>query len=188
MGVFDRTSLMKVHMLLAAFMLPVAFMFLLTGGLYTWDIKGDYHTTSFDLVLDQPLTADKAALLDLVTAELKQRNIELPSGDAGIKQGGTSFLFAWTGANLDVVLEPTSNPLLAKLEVKDTSWYRQFVQLHKAKGGIAFKVYAALLAVSLFTLLFSGFILAWQLPKYRKLTATATGAGIAIFIAMVLAS
>ena len=74
MGVFDRTSLMKVHMLLAAFMLPVAFMFLLTGGLYTWDIKGDYHTTSFDLVLDQPLTADKAALLDLVTAELKQRN------------------------------------------------------------------------------------------------------------------
>jgi hypothetical protein len=27
-------------MLLAAFVFPVAFMFLLTGSLYTWDVKG----------------------------------------------------------------------------------------------------------------------------------------------------
>lgn len=186
MSIFDRTSLMKIHMALAAFILPVAFMFLLTGGLYTWGIKGDYHDSSIDLALEQPLVADKAVLHDLVSKELDQRGIGFPSGNAGVKLGGTSFRFEWTGANRDVVLEPTADPLLAKMQVKETSWYRQFVQLHKAKGGTAFKVYAAVLAVSLFALLFSGFILAWQLVKYRKLTAISTGAGIAVFIGMVL--
>jgi hypothetical protein len=45
---------------------------------------------------------------------------------------------------MDVIIEPTSQPLIAKLKVKNTSWHRQFVQLHKAKGGIPFKVYANL--------------------------------------------
>jgi len=188
MGFFDRPNLMKIHMLLAAFILPVAFMFLLTGGLYTWGIKGDYKTTGVELILDKPLEADKAALQDLVSKELQRRQIELPSGGAGLKKVGTSFQLEWTGSGLDVVLEPTANPLLAKMEIKKTDWHRRFVQLHKAKGGTGFKVYAAILAMSLFALLCTGFLLAWQLPKYRKPTAIATVSGIGVFVAMIIAS
>lgn len=188
MTFFDRPDLMKVHMLLAAFILPVALMFLLTGGFYTWGIKGDYETTSVELALDKPLEADKALLQDLVSKELQQRQIEPPSGHAGLKKVGTSFQLEWTGSDLDVVLEPTANPLLAKMEIKKTDWHRRFVQLHKAKGGTAFKAYAAIFATSLFALLCTGFMLAWQLPKYRKLTAIATVTGIGVFIAMVCAS
>ena len=105
-----------------------------------------------------------------------------------MKTGGTSFKLEWTGSDKDVVLEPTADSLSAKLTVKDTTWYRHLVQLHKAKGGQLFKVYAAVLAVSLAIILFSGFLMAWQVPKYRKLAAIFSTAGIGTFLLMVSAS
>ena len=184
----DRSVLMKIHMLLAAFILPVAFMFFTTGALYTWSIKGNYNTETYKLVLVNPLKSNLPVLIDLATKELDQRNISMPTGVAKIKEVGTSFMLEWTGSNLDIILQPTTQPLIAELKVKKTSWYRQFVQLHKAKGGKAFKVYAVILAISLLTLLITGFIMAMQMPKYRSFTLTAMGLGIVMFVAMVLVS
>jgi hypothetical protein len=76
---------------------------------------------------------------------------------------GSSFKLEWTGSNIDVVVEPTLQPLIAKLQIKNTSWHRQFVQLHKAKGGALFKVYATAFATALLLLLISGFTMAWQM-------------------------
>ena len=89
---------------------------------------------------------------------------------------------------MDIIIEPTSQPLIAKLEIKNTGWHRQFVQLHKAKGGTPFKVYAAAFATALLLLLISGFIMAWQMPKLRKLTLVSVSLGIAVFIVMVVSS
>ncbi len=85
-------------------------------------------------------------------------------------------------------IESGSKPLVAKLEIKETSWYRQFVQLHKAKGGDAFKVYAVFMAVSMFCILITGFTMAWQSPKLRKLSMGSAIIGVALFIGMVFAS
>jgi hypothetical protein len=74
------------------------------------------------------------------------------------------------------------------LKIKNTGWHRHFVQLHKAKGGIAFKVYATILAVGLLFLLISGFIMAWQLPRLRKITLTSTILGLIFFVAMFISS
>jgi len=49
-------------------------------------------------------------------------------------------------------------------------------------------VYAAILAVSLFTILLSGFLMALGVPKYRKMALAAALAGIGLFIAMVSTS
>ncbi|TXL17374.1 hypothetical protein BMR04_05860 [Methylococcaceae bacterium HT3] len=64
-------------------------------------------------------------------------------------------------------MEPTRNPFVAKLKIKKTGWHRLFVQLHKAKGGKAFKVYAAILATCLVVLFITGFIMAWQFKKLK---------------------
>jgi hypothetical protein len=184
----NRITLINIHMLLAAFMFPVALMFLVTGGLYTWDIKGGYETETFPITLAQPLNADASALRTIVEAELERRGIASPTGSASVKSGGTSFKLEWTGSNRDAVLEPTDDLLVAKLSVKETSWYRQFVQLHKAKGGRVFKVYAAALAVSLFTILASGFWLALQVPKLRRLAVTTAVSGVGVFVLVVLTS
>jgi len=175
-------------MLLAAFVFPVALMFLVTGSFYTWGIKGSYNSEVHMLPLEEPLAADIQPLKALVERELQKRSIPIPSGGAKIKKGGTSFQLEWTGSERDVVLEPTSDNLSAKLTIKETTWYRHLVQLHKAKGGQLFKVYAAILAASLFTILLSGFIMAWQVTKYRSSALIFVAAGICMFLLMVSAS
>ena len=184
----NRSTLMQIHALLATFILPVAIMFFVTGALYTWGIKGGYDTSTHELHLKEPIRAELTELVALAKSELKRQNLEPPSGQAKIKKIGSSFKLEWTGSNRDVVLEPTLQPLIAKLQIKNTSWHRQFVQLHKAKGGIPFKIYAATFATALLLLLVSGFIMAWQLPKLRKLTLISTSLGIAVFFAMVVSS
>jgi hypothetical protein len=184
----NRVALAKVHLLLAAFMFPAALMFLITGGLYTWGIKGSYEIQVIQVVLDKPLAEDQAALTHHIENELQALSIEVPSGGAKIKRAGTSFQFEWTGSGRDVVLEPTANPLVAKLTIKETTWYRNFVQLHKAKGGQLFKVYAAALAIALFVILLSGFLMAWRVSRLRQQAIWCATAGLLLFFLVVMLS
>jgi hypothetical protein len=188
MKILDRLMLMKMHALLATFILPVAIMFFVTGAFYTWGIKGAYNASSYELHLQKPIQDKYAELVSIVTNELQNKQIDLPSGKAEIKRMDNAYRLEWTGANKDIVLQPTENPLIATLEIKNTSWYRHFVQLHKAKGGTAFKFYAAIFATAMLLLLISGFMMAWQTPQLRKLALISTSLGVVTFIAMVMAS
>jgi hypothetical protein len=183
-----RLTLIKVHMLLASFIFPVAFMFLVTGSFYTWEIKGSYVDSEHEVALGSPLTADLGLLTSVAVSELDRLQIDHPSGQAKVKKAGTSFRFEWTGSKRDVLLEPTDDESIARFTVKETSWYRNFVQLHKAKGGTPFKVYAAVLAASLFLILLSGFVIALQIPKYRKQAVLSASAGFVVFIILVSTS
>ncbi len=186
--VFNRSVLMKAHALLATFILPVAIMFLVTGAFYTWGVKGGYDTTAHELSLEKPLQAKLSELVALAEKELMKRNLPVPTGQAGIKKIGSTFKLEWTGSNMDVILEPTSKPLVAQLKIKQTSWYRQFVQLHKAKGGTPFKVYATVFATVLLLLLITGFIMAWQVQKIRSMVLFSTALGIMAFVVMIVSS
>ncbi|PHS27199.1 MAG: hypothetical protein COA83_01370 [Methylophaga sp.] len=188
MGLFNRSVLMKAHALLAAFILPVAVMFFVTGALYTWGMKGEYNTSVYKLHLKKPLQNELEGLVNLVSGELKKQNLPSPTGQAKIKKIGDSLQLEWSGSSMDVILETTPQPLIAKLKIKHTSWHRQFVQLHKAKGGDPFKVYATIFAIALLLLLVTGFIMAWQMPKLRKLTLVSTTLGVVVFVAMILSS
>jgi len=180
--VITRIQLMKVHAVLAAFTLPVAIMFMVTGALYTWGIKGSYTNEVYEVPLTEILTPELTTLTSLVVKELDQRDISLPEGKAKVKKIGSAFMLEWTGSTKDISLEPTGRDLVAKLTVKETSWYRNLVQLHKAKGGVVFKVYAAFFAFVLGMLLISGFMMAWQTPKLKQITLGAFAAGIMSFI------
>lgn len=181
----NRMQLMKIHSLLAAFILPVAIMFMLTGSLYTWGIKGKYVSDVYELSLEEPIRSDLGALTALVESELHRLAISYPEGNPRLKQYANHFQFEWTGSSKDVILEPTGNESVAKLTVKHTTWYRNLVQLHKAKGGIAFKVYAAVFAIAIAILLVSGFIMAWQTPKLKRATLVSSVIGLGSFIVFV---
>jgi hypothetical protein len=185
---FNRLVLMKLHVLIAVFILPIAIMFFVTGAFYTWGIKGEYETTVQKLNLKMALHEDLGSLVNVVEEELNKQQISLPTGKAKIKKIGQSFQLEWTGSSKDIILEPTSAPLIAQLKIKNTGWHRHFVQLHKAKGGVAFKVYATVLAVGLLFLLVSGFIMAWQLPRLRKMTLISTMLGLIFFVTMFISS
>ena len=181
----NRLQIMKIHALLAAFILPVAVMFAITGSMYTWGIKGSYSNDVYNIELKQALTADVAALTKLAESELKSINISVPEGKPKLKTYGNHFLLEWTGSSKDLILEPSDNEQLARLTIKHTSWYRNLVQLHKAKGGTAFKVYAAIFATALGLLLVSGFIMAWQTPRLKAATITSALIGIISFTAFI---
>ena len=184
----DRMQLMKLHALLAAFIFPVALMFMTTGALYTWGVKGSYINEVHDIALVQPLEANVTALTAVTQAELDKLAVGYPEGRPKLKQYGDYFFLEWTGSAKDVLLEPTEKALHAKLTVKNTSWYRNLVQLHKAKGGTAFKIYAVILALSITILLMSGFMMAWQIPKLKRLTIITALLGLTSFLVVVSVS
>lgn len=184
----NRMQLMTVHALLAAFILPVAMMFAITGSFYTWGIKGSYSENVHKIVLSKPLSADTAALTRLAESELEYLNISTPEGKPKLKKSGGDYYLEWTGSSKDLILKPTGNDLVAKLIIKDTSWYRYLVQLHKAKGGTAFKVYAVIFAIALGLLLLSGIMMALQVPKLKTATIVSSLIGFISFIAFIFYS
>jgi len=180
----NRVVLVKLHLVVAAFILPVALMFFITGALYTWGIKGGFSNTKYFVLLNQPVQKDKEWLSELAIHELAQREIELPTGKSKIKAVGNSFYFEWSGSYVNVILAPTANPFKLKLIIKEAQLHRFFVQLHKAKGGVAFKVYAAIVSVCLLFLFISGVILAWQMKRYRKLLLGSISSGVLVFVVL----
>lgn len=184
----NRLTIMKIHALLAAFILPVAVMFAVTGSLYTWGIKGGYSDEVHTINLSAPLTADTAALTKIVKTEISTLDISAPEGKPKIKKIGKQFRLEWTGSSKDILLEAGDNASTATMTIKHTSWYRNLVQLHKAKGGSAFKVYAVVFAIALGLLLISGFIMALQTPKLKAATLTSTLVGLLSFIVFVIVS
>lgn len=181
-----QRTLTTIHLFLAAFFLPIALMFAATGALYTVSIKGSYEETRRSLALSRPLTAELSALTALVEEALDAEGVAHPTGAASVKKAGISFELEWTGAERDIVLKPTSDPLVATLVIKETTPWRHLVQLHKAKGSDTAKAISVLWAVGLVVILFSGLLMAWNVPGYRRKAIGASLAGIATFAAYVI--
>lgn len=185
----SRLFLTKVHLWLAALLFPAMILFLVTGGLYTWGITGKTVDSKLDVALTAPLDPEnEAALRDLARTQLALAGLEEPSGKARVRQSGGGFAFEWSGSRRDITIEPTADPLVAKVTVKEASLHRTMVQLHKGKGGVLFKIYATILAAALFLLIATGLIIGLKSPPFRRATIVGSGAGLVAFLGLVLAS
>ncbi len=183
-----RSVLMKTHALLAVFLLPVAVMFFVTGALYIWEIKGEQEKHNHTIKLEPSFSGELTEFILLTKKELNSLNLPTPTGTPKIKSRGENTNFEWSGSAVEVSVKTNSKLLTANMEVKKASWYRHLVQLHKAKGGLLFKIYATILSIALLTLLLTGFVMAWQMPKIRRLITITTIAGFSVFIPLVIYS
>lgn len=177
-----------IHLIASCFFLPGTVLFLVTGAFYTVDIKGNYVTTEYTLPLDAPLRPDLDACRAMTAAFLAAEGIVPPSGGDRIRRFGTSFAYEWHGSNRDVLLSPTDDAGHARLEVKDTTFYRRLVQLHKAKGGTLFKGYAVALSFFLMVVLVSGAIVAWLRRPLLIQALVSTALGVIVLIVFMLLS
>lgn len=185
----NRVLLTRVHLLLAAFLFPAILMFLVTGALYTWGQTGKVTDVTREVTLQAPLDAkDEIGLRALALAELDKAGLAAPTGKARVRKSGDRFTYEWVGSRRDITIEPGAGPNLAKVTIKEASLHRTFVQLHKAKGGVLFKVYASLLAAALFLLVLTGLIIGWMTPAWRGTTKWASLAGVAAFVGLVAVS
>lgn len=185
----SRLFLTKLHLLLAAFLFPAILMFLATGALYTWGETGKIDESKREVALSAPLdSTSETAMRAVAVAELARAGLEPPTGKPRLRKTGERSSFEWTGSRRDIVVEPTADPLVAKVTIKEASMHRVLVQLHKAKGGTVFKVYATLLALALFLLVASGLIIGWQSPPLRRMTTLGSLGGLLGFAAVVAIS
>lgn len=183
----NRAFLTKLHLVAAAIMFPAVLMFLATGALYTWGNKGDWHEETVAIALEEPLREDEAQLRAVALEALEARNLPEPSGSPSVSAEDGAVSLSWTGARSEASVTTTDDPLVAEVTTKEASLHRWLVQLHKAKGSVAFKLYATLLACVLFLLVVSGLVMGWQVKALRRLTVISSGIGLAGFIGAVLA-
>lgn len=182
----ERKKWILIHTLLASFIAPVAFMFLITGGLYTWGINGKFQPAeTFFVEITEAIEPNQKAVELFVTKQLAEKGLNPPTGEARFRASDTGMSLNWKGSNLELGFSTTKDPSIVKFEVRETTLYKRLVQLHKANGGLGFKIYASILASSLFLLLLTGYILALQVPKFRRVSIITSCAGIAFFIFMV---
>ncbi|MEK6554940.1 MAG: PepSY domain-containing protein [Bdellovibrionota bacterium] len=182
-----RKNLLNLHLMLGGFFLPVGLMFAITGGLYTFGFKGSYITKSWEVPAEANLSVELPYLLGVADEILKAAELKAPRGSATVKGAGRSWQFEWMGAGADFILEPTDDPARLKAQYKTPNGHRFFVQLHKAKGGLPFKILAGAFALGLIALLITGFMMAFASPIYLNLALKSLGAGLAVtFIAMFL--
>jgi len=187
--ILNRLFLTKLHLWLAALLFPAMVLFLVTGALYTWGITGKTVDVERKVALSAPLDPkDEPGLRSLAEAELAGLGLAAPSGKARVRKMAGSFSFEWTGARRDITIEPTADPRFAKVTIKEATLYRTLVQLHKAKGGLLFKVYATVLAAALFLLVATGLLIGLKSPPFRRITLAGSGIGLVAFLALFLVS
>jgi len=183
-----QKQIIRVHVFLACFFLPMAVLYAVTGGLYGLRYKGENRTTDTRLALDAPLPTDLAGLMAIADAELRAQGIAAPTGEARIRKSGTSFHLEWSGSTRDIELHPTADASAALFRVKEATAYRRFVQLHKAKGGDLFRYFAAAWMVGLLALVVSGAVMAFTRKPSRNLAVWSTVAGVVVFAALAVVS
>lgn len=184
----NRTFLMKTHLILAVFLLPVAVMFFVTGALYIWEIKGEREKDRYQITLESSFSGDMDSFVNITTEKLSALELSSPTGTPKIKRKEGGDVFEWSGSAVEVNIKVDPKTRLAEMEVKKSSWYRHLVQLHKAKGGTLFKIYATVLSLSLLIVLLTGFIMAWKVPKLRSLTVISITSGLIVFLVLVVYS
>ena len=183
----NRAFLTKLHLAAAAFMFPAVLMFLVTGALYTWGNKGEWHEFSDTVALAQPFDQlDESELRDVAVAALTANDLPEPSGTLEVKGEGADRSLSWTGARSEAAVSAAEDPMAASVEIKGASLHRLFVQLHKAKGSTAFKLYATSLAIVLFLLVISGVVMGLQAKALRKLTLSTSALGLVAFAGFVM--
>jgi len=172
-----RMLIIKIHAMLACFFMPLAILYFISGALYSFDIKGHVDKQVYTLALDHPFAPDLAQLSELATTALNQRKLSLPTGSAAIKEKKGSYEYRWGGLKRQVVIQPTGNPLEAKLIYRQRSPLTQVMRVHRADAGSLVRTYSLTMVVSLIAILVTGVFLVVGMPKLRRTALVALGAG-----------
>lgn len=174
-------SILSLHVMLAGLVFVPAFMFAITGSLYTYKVSGSQTSSNWNVTAQIQNPNSLVEFVTLAEQQLKEKNLSLPTGSSSLKKMGTSWSFEWTGTDKDFLLEPTADAGIFKATLKEASWYRYFVQLHKAKGGALFKLISVTLGASLILLFVSGVLIAWRNSELKAKFFATFAFGTALF-------
>lgn len=172
-----RRVLLNVHLYIAALVAPVFIMLAISGGLYLLDIKGKVTQTDITLPAGATLDFESADLEADVTALLAAQGIAhrfeyVVASRTRLQtrpSSRTSYQFEFEGDTLKATrLDPDIQKIM--------------IELHKGHGPRLFKTYQKLVAIALILSVLSGVWMGLASKVFRKRTALAGAAGLAVFV------
>lgn len=172
-----RLLWMQLHAYFSCFFLPITLVYLMTGMLYFFDIKGQV-ATEVEYFVDSPQgwISDQHEAKAFVLKHLKDKgHPELP------KDYYWEELHDWYGHEQEVLLKPTDDPNVLEIHVKEHDWLKQLLIIHKGFAGWFFKLLSVLFGLSLLFSVISGVIITLQLPKLKVPSLICIGLGAGVF-------
>ncbi len=175
-----RQLIIKLHLILAAFMAPAFILVAISGGLYLMGQKGN--------ISSEPLSVPAGVMLDFKSPTL-EADVKTFLSDQG---QSAKFQYIKNRGNV-IQTRPTSrayyqfenkNGVMTAAR-KTPNFVAAAMELHKGHGPVAFKWYQKFVALALFFVVLSGFWLGLASKVLRRQSIMVSAAGLVVFLALV---
>ena len=168
-----RLLWMKLHAYFACFFLPITLIYIITGMLYFFDIKGSVSKDVeyfVSLPNGWPETEQQAKLF--VLDNLKDKDhLALP------EDYYWEGVHDWYGHEQEVILSKTDDVNMAEIHIKEHDLLLQLLIIHKGFAGTFFKVFSIMFGLSLAFSTISGVVITLQLPQIKNTSIVLIFAG-----------
>jgi len=179
--------MMKLHVMIAAVMLPVALLYFISGALYTLDVKGSVTKQKINIELQRPFEPNLMVLAKAAKQTLLEHQLPLPSGEPLLKKKKGVYELRWSDLQLAVTVHPSSvNPMRAVMTVRQRSVLTQIMRIHRAEAGSAFIFLSIALVLALLTVVASGVYMGLGIEKFRGMIYKALFSGVLLFFTLFL--
>lgn len=161
-----RVTWMQIHTYFACFFMPLLLLYVTSGVLYLFDIKGGNkveHHYSISLPNGWPKNEIDAKKVMLPVIKSHGHSGTLPSD----YYHDNDFI-GWYGYKQEVFLNPSQEISEAKLTVIEHDLLKQCLLIHKGHAGLLFWLSAIMLGSSLLLSAVTGVVLAFSMPKLKR--------------------
>ena len=174
-----RPIWMKIHTIISAFFLPAAMIFLITGALLPFHIRGSSETETVYMEFDDPVESS-SQMMGVLENEFAKRSMTKVFGKLRTKKNSIS----WSDTNKRVNLKITDAGFSGELKISEYSFYQKLIRFHFAVSP-AIKIFAICFSIAAGLIFFTGVVLAIQVPSLRKDTIVWTVIGF-VFTAVLM--
>lgn len=176
----------KIHLYMALFTIPVGIMIAITGALYVLgadqDTGAEIKTYTVNQIIPQ---GEEVAFLETWT---KENNVKMPKADVSMDKAKVNRTVGSAG----YIITLKEKDGATEIVTLDRSFLGKMIMLHKAKGGILFKIMMVLYGIVLVTFYVSGLIIAVfkknvngkLVPKTESYVVIAAGFIVTIILAV----
>lgn len=183
---FKRSKIIRWHMLLASFLLPLALIYFISGALYTLDIKGGIQKETFSLQLEKPFKPDLEILTLELTQALNKKKLFIPDADPILKKQKSHYQLTWSDLKYSVTAVATEQSKVLEIIYRQRSFLTQLMRIHRGDAGSVFKVLSLILVIGLILIFASGAYLALTVSQYKRSSLAAMFLGLVTFILLLL--
>lgn len=155
---------MKLHAYFACFFLPISLVYILTGMLYFFDIKGGISSEQeyfFTISNDWPANEQQAEAL-VKELLVDEKFVRIPE-DYYLWEGKHD----WYGWEREILLKPTDKQGIVEIHIMEHDFLKQLLVIHKGLAGAFFKLLSIMFGLSLTFSIISGVVITLQLPQLK---------------------